>query len=101
MVWRPLDLESPGALGRTAAAAARGRELILLCGDVSGVGSPTALNAALRLRALGLSHVLMLSDSEESCVQLEGVIPELVCAWSSRMNRTASRVISIWMSHDD
>ena len=82
------DVEAPGVLARAARDIAYRREIILVCGDGSAYASPTALNTVLQFYALGLRHVLYISDSADACTRLRRAVPSLACAWSSVLNRS-------------
>jgi len=70
-------------LERVVAQVAYRGELILICGDGSPYGSPTALNTVLQFWALRLRHTLFVSDSAASCARLRRTVPQLACVWSS------------------
>jgi len=83
------DLEAEGALARVASQLAYQRELIIVCSDAAPTASASnALNTVLQLRALGLHHVLFLSDSPASCLSMRGALPGIACVWSSRLPKT-------------
>ncbi|EOD35016.1 hypothetical protein EMIHUDRAFT_455458 [Emiliania huxleyi CCMP1516] len=83
------DLEAEGALARVASQLAYQRELIIVCSDAAPTASASnALNTVLQLRALGLHHVLFLSDSPASCLSMRGALPDIACVWSSRLPKT-------------
>ena len=42
------------------------------------------LQAVDSLQQLGLSHVLLLSYSQETCEEIAPVVPDIGCAWSSQ-----------------
>ena len=93
-------------LERVVAQVAYRGELVLICGDGSPYGSPTALNTVLQFWALRLRHTLFVSDSAArqpprralgrlcrrptspplpffSCARLRRTVPQLACVWSS------------------
>ena len=80
------DLNLPGALEKAAAQISYRNEIILVCGDGSAYASPTALNTVLQFYAMRLRHVLYVSDSRDSCLRLQRVVPSLACGWSSVIN---------------
>ena len=82
------DIASLDTLAKVALRVSWRNELIVVCGDASSGGSPNALNTVLQFYALGLDHVLFVSDSAASCHRLAAAVPQLACVFDSRVPRT-------------
>ena len=79
------DLEAPGQLERVAEQRSWNRELVFTA--VNAGGAKMAINWVLSLRAQGIEHSLVITDSPGLCKALFFSDARISCAWTSFLFR--------------
>ena len=78
------DLEAPGQLERVAQLRSWNREIVFTAVNAQGV--KMAINWALSLRAQGIEHFFVITDSPALCKALFYSEARISCAWTSYLH---------------
>jgi hypothetical protein len=92
------DLESPGQLERVANLRSWNKEIIFT--SVNAVGTKLAINWVLSLRAQGIDHVFVITDSPAHCKAMFYSDARISCGWTSFLFQYSLHSVLRRMSSD-